>query len=1195
MEEAHDRSIHLCDSVKPGLSLLSAFSVLSDTCEWNLLHKIQEIVLKMAKEDNICCAWIESILLTLNRFNDINREEVFHIHKKWGQCIKKSDVIPYKHDLKKLNHIKKIKVGYLSGDFREHSVGHFIENIIKEQDREKFEIYCYSNSNESDEITKRIRKNVHVFANVGNLTDNVLAHKIYEDGIHILVDLSGHTADSKIIVLAYNPAPVQVTYLGYPNTTGLDNVDYRLTDYYSDSGNEDYYTEKLWFLPDSFLCFGKFIDVQINENPPVERNGYITFGSFNNINKLTREVIKIWSDLLARVHESILIIKSGNADKQYIKINILSEFEKHGISSERIKLMSFYKSKKDHLASYNEIDIALDTFPYNGTTTTCEALWMGVPVVTLIGESHAQRVSYSILKNIGYEETLALSEQDYITKAVDLVKDINKLKTAKNNVSSLIRRSILCDAKKFTSNLEQAYIDMLRDKSLSRNNHESEEYPEWIFIIGMARSGSTWVYNVVKELLNSKKIGVVFGFVGEDAELDYFISSQGIQKSAHKPGLIKFHLLSTKAKELIKCGRAKAIYSKRDIRDVVVSRMDFENITFEEIISSGKLEAILSNHEQINKLSGILSIEYEDIMSIPFKVMDLIQEYLDIKIDRIEAEKIIQDYSIESTKRIANSIANKQNILNKLHYDSETLIHAGHIASGKPGRYLDKLSDEQLKIINSIANDYLVNEGYVDPIVTSELFSKNINAKDDYYEITITNEIIVCVPKTLNCITTYVLLEQNDWFESETNFIRHYLQKDMKIIDIGANYGMYSLISAIRIGTGGEIWSFEPATPTASYLQKSVLANSFDNINVINAGLSDNSGKAYIALNKNSEHNEISEECTGLDNEIEVEIYSLDQCIEKYGLNGIDFIKMDAEGHEMKILDGGVKFFAENSPLVMYEIKNGTGMNNGLLEKFQDFGYSSYRLIPGLDLLVPFNMDQNIDSYLLNLFCCKDDQAQVLHERSLLIQEELTNSSVPLPKSGFWVDVLSGWPYSKSFLEQWASFMEQNSTNDIWLIHQQALDYYAHAHNSSIDMPLRYAYMRKSYLSLGNLIKDNGNISNIQSFVRISIELGERQQAAGALNYLIKYLKSKDIKSVELNEPFLPVSNYFQLIEPKEELFDWVKVSIYEELERQRAFSSYFSDRASFENIYSEISNNRFLSKEMKKRHFLKREKSLLK
>lgn len=463
-EEAYQYSLEAIRLKNPGVALLTAFGQCIQAFDWESASAIREGVFKAAYDRQIDASCTQSVLLPLNKPYGIDRQIIFDLHQFWG---KRAMLYcnPYTTFEKACEPASHIRIGYVSADFRDHSVGHFIENIIANHDKSLFSIYCYSNTNHEDDLTKKIKGHCTLFAKIHNLTDEELAENIHNEGIHILVDLSGQTAHSRLSIFKYNPTPVQITYLGYPNTTGLRTMDYRITDNFAEHDEGTLYTEKLLKMPESFLCFGSFQERPVQQALSVERKGYITFGSFNNVSKLNEEVVRVWCQILQQVEGSRLFIKSGHVNEEYLQSNLYREFAKHGIGKGRIELMGFQVSKDNHLDLYNEVDVALDPFPYNGTTTTCEALWMGVPVITLVGKLHAQRVSYSILKNIGVEDTIACSEEEYIDRAVALAGDVVALRNLGERIRSSVRSSILCDPVRFTHQIEELYLQAWEEKT----------------------------------------------------------------------------------------------------------------------------------------------------------------------------------------------------------------------------------------------------------------------------------------------------------------------------------------------------------------------------------------------------------------------------------------------------------------------------------------------------------------------------------------------------------------------------------------------------------------------------------------------------------------------------------------------------------------------------------------------------------
>ena len=360
---------------------------------------------------------------------------------------------------------RKLKIGYISGDFRKHAVAYFVESVLAVHDRGKFALFCYSNSPFRDKVTERFQKLADKWRDISETSDERAAALIREDEIDILVDLSGHTAYNRLLVFARKPAPVQVSWIGYPATTGLAAMDYKIVDEYTDppGTKERFYTEKLMRMPESFLCYLPDRDSPEIGNVPALTAGYVTFGSFNAFVKVSPEVIQLWIKILKMIPGSRLVMKAMSFSGRSTRDYAMDLFVKRGIDAGRIDLLAGVPSIREHLDIYNRIDIALDTFPYNGTTTTCEALWMGVPVVTLAGDRHTSRVGTSLLTNIGLPELVAETEDAYIDIAVKLAADIEKLRLLRKRLRKMMTRSPVCDAKGFTANLENCYREMWRN------------------------------------------------------------------------------------------------------------------------------------------------------------------------------------------------------------------------------------------------------------------------------------------------------------------------------------------------------------------------------------------------------------------------------------------------------------------------------------------------------------------------------------------------------------------------------------------------------------------------------------------------------------------------------------------------------------------------------------------------------------
>jgi protein O-GlcNAc transferase len=360
---------------------------------------------------------------------------------------------------------RRLRVGYVSPDFVNHAVAYFFEPVLAAHDRGHFEIFCYSNVRVPDKVTQRLRGLSDGWREIAGLSDDKVAALIREDQIDILIDLAGHTARNRLLVFARRPAPVQATWLGYPNTTGLDAIDYRITEAVSDpAGNEAWHTEKLLRLPETFSCYRPS-----EESPPVgplpaAAVGHVTFGCFNHLAKLTPPAIKLWAEVLHAVLASRLFLKSRGLVDLETAARVREEFARHGIEAGRLELNGEELSVTRHLALYGRVDIALDPFPYNGTTTTCEALWMGVPVVALAGRTHVARVGASLLTHLGAAHWIADTPAQYVARCRELASDLAVLAAVRAGLRERMGASPLCDAPRFTRNLEDAFRKMWVEK-----------------------------------------------------------------------------------------------------------------------------------------------------------------------------------------------------------------------------------------------------------------------------------------------------------------------------------------------------------------------------------------------------------------------------------------------------------------------------------------------------------------------------------------------------------------------------------------------------------------------------------------------------------------------------------------------------------------------------------------------------------
>jgi predicted O-linked N-acetylglucosamine transferase (SPINDLY family) len=365
---------------------------------------------------------------------------------------------------------RRLKLGYVSADFREHSVACFIEPILAHHGKEHFEIFCYYNHRQEDSTSRRLAACADHWTPCADMSDEQLAQRIRADKIDLLVDLAGHTNGNRLLVFARKPAPIQVTWIGYPDTTGLTAMDYRITDNYADplGKTEKWHTETLLRLPGCFLGYAPPPDSPPVVSPPVKNTGRITFASFNNLTKVNEATVRIWAAILRGLPDAQLLLKSTQSSCESVRNHLRRLFARMGVEQERLCFANYIQSFSEHMGLYGMVDIGLDPFPYNGTTTTCEALWMGVPVITLAGTRHVARVGGSILSTVGLGECIAESEEEYVKKALTLAADHDRLCRLREIMRERISASPLGDAEGFTRNLEGAYREIWRTWCFSR-------------------------------------------------------------------------------------------------------------------------------------------------------------------------------------------------------------------------------------------------------------------------------------------------------------------------------------------------------------------------------------------------------------------------------------------------------------------------------------------------------------------------------------------------------------------------------------------------------------------------------------------------------------------------------------------------------------------------------------------------------
>jgi len=408
--------------------------------------------------DPACAVAHSNILLCMHYLPEYPRSVIFEQHLRWAR-MHGNTPLPPPPDRPISRSNRRIRIGYVSPDFRLHPVSFFIEPILAEHDAETFEVFCYSDVLCPDQVTARLQSLAAHWRHTPWLSDQQLAHAIGRDQIDVLVDLAGHTAGNRMRLFATRLAPIQVTYLGYQDTTGLQSIDYRLVDALTEPADRDptLFTEKLIRLPNTFSCYLPWSGCPDVAPPPSRQNGHITFASVAALAKISDPCLLLWRRILEATPGSWLHMMGLPSAEPLFHRQIEARLERAGIPLSRISLGA-RQSFADYMAAHAQVDIILDAFPFTGHTTSCHALWMGVPVVTMVGDSFASRMGYSLMSNLELGNLVAATQDEFVRIATALASDAGQLSTLRRGLRARMRASPVVDAKRFTRSLEATIL-----------------------------------------------------------------------------------------------------------------------------------------------------------------------------------------------------------------------------------------------------------------------------------------------------------------------------------------------------------------------------------------------------------------------------------------------------------------------------------------------------------------------------------------------------------------------------------------------------------------------------------------------------------------------------------------------------------------------------------------------------------------
>lgn len=404
-----------------------------------------------------------NLLLIYGYHAKLTPEQLLEKAIKYGELVSAQVKKPYKSwPAQSQNGFTKLRIGFVSGDLKKHAVAFFLIGLLQHIDKNKFELIAYPTQPKEDEVTALLKPNFTKWQPIYGKSDKDAAEIIYQDALHILFDLSGHTGYNRLPMFAYKPAPIQVTWLGYPATTGMKEMDYILANtHLIPVGQEQPFVEQVWRLPEVAGCFSPLIEDIPIAAPPSLQNGYTTFGCFNNLIKMTDKVVAIWSQILHAVPNSKLYLQTKQLSEPSVLERTHARYSEHGITPDRL-ILEGITARLDYFKSYNKIDIALDPFPCTGGTTTADTLWMSVPVLTMKGRDFWSRLGEAPIHYAGLQNWIAEDEKDYISKAAAFAADKNYLEALRSELRDNVMASPLFDAPRFTKHFEIAMCEMIK-------------------------------------------------------------------------------------------------------------------------------------------------------------------------------------------------------------------------------------------------------------------------------------------------------------------------------------------------------------------------------------------------------------------------------------------------------------------------------------------------------------------------------------------------------------------------------------------------------------------------------------------------------------------------------------------------------------------------------------------------------------
>lgn len=1061
--------------------------------------------------DQLHC-W-SNMLLCMNYIDDIDPKEILRWHLDYGRYFEnrypRIPLVP-----RSLTRHRKLRIGFVSGDFRTHSIAFFLMPFLVHYDRSRFECYAYHAGNSIDETTRKMQALMDHWRSVHAIPPEMAADQIQKDHIDVLVDLSGHTGFTRLDIFLRKPAPIQVTWLGYPNTTGLSRMDYRITDGYTDPepAADGFYSERLIRLPHSFLCYQAPSDIPEPGPSPAQQHGIVTFGSFNNHVKISPFTVKLWSRILHRIDSARLVLKSSFPSDAIIKKRLIQAFESEGISAERIRLIDRL-SLSEHFRAYHQIDIALDTAPYNGTTTTCEALYMGVPVLALEGRTHASRVSAGILAQIGLTDWIASTPDDYVDLAIQKASDIDGLATLRSQLRGRMQRSLLMDAQRFTAAMQDAFRWMW---SAYCDRERVGKLPRVILIAAMEASDIECLRQGVETLLLSHKPGTqIEKLVVRDSK-DWDLQVAPLLEACPPSLSVVVHCrrFVPQVKTRLAQNGVCAFYVHRDLDGYAAQAVQPCNADPLAACSGSGTMDIESHVNWMGSIPQVTVFRRIDWETDARRMLEVMAVRLGVFITRDAIETLAQ--------RLVDTVWNSKGSQD-MRFDRTGKPFPPDTGLPREGTLSDK--DFRFTGITSSRSAFDAEglgfiEGYVHPD------AEDIPCGDGWW---------ISLPKNEFSPETMQIRSVKDFPEPEQLLLMHATKPGCCGMDIGSGYALYTMTSAHAAGPQGTFWAFEPDRTRWAFSLRSIALSAMHQIRLVRTSL-DGGDPQDAGLSYNDPQ--------------PPGVISVDEAMRRYDMPDIDWIRIGESVHPLGVLSGGSDCFTLNSPLVQISLSDDRHLVRDVIERMRDWGYVVYRLIPGLGCLAPFGSEAGTERLPKHLFWCKPDRAAKLASWGVLVRHPIDTEATGSSHPSLWLDRIRNFPYALRLIHLWEDYLTHHLRDPAWRVHQEAMSCYALSQMHELPLEDRWQALGRAHRLMIDLLAKQASFARLLTMARIAVDMGYTEQAFYALQYLLETLEQDH--DATLNEPFYLPNHRLDFVDPGDDMGAMMLTSILETIEQVR-------------------------------------------